>query len=86
MAARYPPSPVRCPECDSNATIRTSKHPVNQPHLCLDCDYGWTTEAAPRVAASAREIMASLQKDPAPSAHDLAFMLRQAAKVRTGPD
>jgi hypothetical protein len=56
----------------------------------LDCDHAWTTSAkalpkrpetkAPRVAASARDMVAALRKIPPPSADQIRLMLAKTRK------
>ena len=76
--------------CDSSATIRTSQCLGVQTYACLDCDDVWTSALAeplkrgrrtePRVAASARDMVAAMLKTPPPSIEELRRLL---AKTRT---
>jgi hypothetical protein len=89
MSHRYPLVAIRCPACDSSFTVRTSEYFETQ--ICLNCDRKWTTKgvAAPQEAlsaaaaraASARAIIASLQKTPPPQKMSAVF-----AKARKQAD
>ena len=43
------PLPIRCPECLSLETMRTSEHTGETFHLCHDCDHVWGSEGVPRI-------------------------------------
>ena len=91
---RYAASPIRCQGCDSSATMRTSQYLGVQTYVCLDCDEVWTTSTGrgslnrrkttePRVAASARDIVAAMQKTPPPSIEEIRLMLTKGRKQTT---
>ena len=51
-----PSTPLRCPDCDSVETLRTSERLGEQTYLCRDCDHVWPTELATRPGSANRNL------------------------------
>jgi len=65
MSARPLTSPpVRCPECESVESMRTSQRLGEQTYFCRDCDHVWTVAPASVRAPASPRANRILPKNP----------------------